>query len=94
MMQSTCKNCGVETSEKEGDCCQVCQREQLVNGLKAANVELMSEKERRVIAQEACVKYDALIRELLTYNLPGEMHEKLMRVVEPANSNCPPSKAV
>ena len=28
---------------------------------------------------------NALIRELLTYNLPGDMHEKLMRVAEPSN---------
>jgi hypothetical protein len=54
-------------------------------GLLAANKELMSERERRVIAQEGCVKFDALIRELLTYNLPGDMHEKLMRVVSPPN---------
>ena len=61
--------------------------EKLSNGLKAANVELMSERDRRVIAQEGCVKYDALIRELLTYNLPGDMHEKLMRVAEPSNAS-------
>jgi hypothetical protein len=28
---------------------------------------------------------NSLIRELLTYNLPGEMHEKLMRVASPPN---------
>lgn len=80
------ENISLRNAQKICGDCDAPTLEQYKNGLKAANVELMSEKERRVIAQEACVKYDALIRELLTYNLPGDMHEKLMRVAEPSNT--------
>ena len=80
MMQSTCKNCGVETSEKEGDCCQVCR---------AVNDQI--NKLYREAAPDDLLRADLLAEGIKTLEdayVQGFRHglaELKMRLAEPSN---------